>query len=415
MSGVTIFEMDPPDGFGNLQSKIMAVLPELEYQRFLQSCHLEATRIACNPVIVEEQLEARYDPENLTFAVVPAESLGEVDSSASSRVTRLTRAEMEFRSEASRAAYESSRAPNPGGARGDGYSTAAEIGVKTLKLARNSKLARQNAPQDLSLVLEHRAMCEELIGAVFGVPRSMFAQSTYSKSVKNEDSVIMFQRSQMRLKLLLQTFLHRMYYTIYGEHHIREAIARELITGEDEHGDDSGDDEEDEDHRTDRRDKKIEARWNRIEKDASVQITISSIPAPATLTTLYYEGTLSYNAYVDMVSSSYGIPHEFFNRTPGLTLQELNGIKEDNKDISVTDNGEQKQKVTEVEKKSRSATGQVSVTKSRSVETSEPIPTPAPKGGGGAGSSNKTKKNKKPGGGGGGSAASGSNKKRKRS
>jgi hypothetical protein len=389
MEGISIFEMDAPDGQGNLRSKIVALLPELDYQRLLQSCHLEATRLACNPVVIEERPENRYDPENLTFSVVPAESLGEVDALANSKVTHLTRAEMEYRSEAARIAYERSRATFAYDSHLEA-NTAAEIGMKTLKLAKNSKLARQNAPQDLSLVLENRAMCEELVAAAFGVPRSMFAQSTYSKAIKNEDAITMFQRSQMRLKLLLQTFLHRMYNAIYGRHHLFEAIAQEILeNGDDSEDDDDDDDDtekkddakrsdndddrEEEDDQMKRKKKDKEAKRKRIEDEADVQITICSIPATTTLTTLYYEGTLSYNAYVDMVSMSYGIPHEFFNRTPGLTLQELNGIKEDNKDISVSDNGEHMQKVTEVEKKSRSATGQVSVTKSRSIETSDPV------------------------------------------
>jgi len=332
LSGIVVFETEPPDGRGQLHSKLLAVLPELRYQHMLQAYHLEATRFASNPILVEERPEMKYDPENLDFSVVPPESMGQVNRSE--HTTKLTYTEAEQRGFAARYAFGLARGETVLSAAAAAQLNASELGVQTLQLARNSKIGRQLAAQDLSLVLEHRAQCEELVGAMFGVPRGMFAQSTYTRAIKNEEAIIMFQRSQMSLKLKLQAFLLRMYYEIYGHHHIQELLSEGAV--------------EDEATDTD---------------SVSATITITGVPAPSTVTNLYYEGSLKYDAYVQLSSAMYGIPKSFFNKEPELSLQDINGIKDQlvESDSSKT--------VTETEKKSRSATGQVSTTKTKQVKT----------------------------------------------
>jgi len=299
----------------------------------LQSFHLEATRFASNPILVEERPEMKYDPENLTFSIVPPESIGQINRG--DHETKLTYTEAEQRGLAARYAFGLARGETFMTASAAAHAHASELGIRTLQLARNSKIGRQLAAQDLSLVLEHRAQCEELVGAMFGVPRGMFAQSTYTRAIKNEEAIIMFQRSQMSLKLKLQAFLLRMYYEIYGHHHIREVLSE---VGENNAMED--------------------------QETAMATITITGVPAPSTITNLYYEGSLKYEAYVQLTASMYGIPQSFFNKEPELSLQDINGIK----DQLVESDGSSKT-VTETEKKSRSATGQMSTTKTKQVKT----------------------------------------------
>jgi len=336
LDGVIVFETEPPDGQGRLHSRLLAVMPDLRYQQMLQSYHLEATRLASNPVLVEERPEMKYDPENLTFSIVPPESIGHINNGE--QEAKLSFSELEERTEAARFAYNLSRGDSFASATAAARSQAMRLGVRTLELPRNAKLGRQLQSQDLSLVLEHRAQCEELVGAMFGVPRGMFAQSTYTRAIKNEEAIIMFQRSQMSLKLKLQSFMLRIYYEIYGHHHVQEAIAETTdVEGADE----------------------------KAEQQASVTITITGVPAPTTISTLYYEGSLKYESYVQLCSSMYGIPSSFFNKEPQLSLQDINGIKEQ---LSAEGTDSSKT-VTQTEKKSRSATGQVSTTKTKQIKT----------------------------------------------
>jgi len=342
IGGVLVFETEPPDGRGRLHSKLLAVMPELRYQQLLQSFHLEATRFASNPIMVEERPEIKYDPDNLDYSIVPPESVGQINRTE--HRAKLTYTEAEERGIAARYAFSLSRGESVATATAAAHLHASELGIRTLQLARNSKIGRQLAAQDLSLVLEHRAQCEELVGAMFGVPRGMFAQSTYTRAIKNEEAIIMFQRSQMSLKLKLQAFLLRIYYEIYAHHHVQELLS--------EAGEEDGTTEED---------------------SASATITITGVPAPSTITNLYYEGSLKYESYVQLAASMYGIPRSFFNKEPELSLQDINGIKD-----QLVDSDESKT-VTETEKKSRSATGQVSTTKTKQIKTTGDSATKPPK------------------------------------
>jgi hypothetical protein len=65
-----------------------------------------------------------------------------------------------------------------------------------------------------------------------------------------------------------------------------------------------------------------------IESEIDVQVSFPGQPEDDVLNQFYQCGMLTYEAYINYMSTKHSIPIENFHKTPQLDLKELNGIQE---------------------------------------------------------------------------------------
>ena len=142
---------------------------------------------------------------------------------------------------------------------------------------------------------------EERVSALFGVPRSFFAQFTASKATQNPDAREMWRNSQRSLKQLILPILRIIYQAIYGEKMNWDAAFAATDT----------------------------ASLPATRTAMDINISLPGIPPELTLERWWMQGLLKYDAYCGYLSSMYGIPLEHFHPTQQLSLEILNDIKPD--------------------------------------------------------------------------------------
>lgn len=324
--GVFVCEWDKPARSGQLRSLIKSCLPDIGVYNCNVDYYLAAARRLSNPPIVTQFVAPDYSMEQETY-MVQFEPIGRVQNGPVT-LAKPKPKDDKANEEIKQKACNMDVSPDPGITTSSilrsHYAPLANR-VRTIDLPPNRQVARQDLPSIGVDIHNHRVELEERISAVFGVPRSMFAESQRSRtgSVENE---MMFMQSQRDLKQRVLPFCYKMYNMIYGELHLLRSIADTTSLG-------------------------TTPAFERNE----VSITLPGVPPIESMMMLWQSGVLKYDATRQILKSAYGLPISFFNEMPALTLQEINGIKDTPIETKTSSNVSSKSNKTTPKTKSQSA------------------------------------------------------------
>lgn len=322
ITGVMVFEMDSPSRFGFIRSKIMQVARERQLVNHILQSESHAASLMSSPALVIQTREAKGQaPEDNELALnpLPPADLRLAAMDVGDITTRMTSASRESMNQV---AFEASIKnsvqywPNFSQAVDDEQRTSSmhnpsdPFGVWRAKQAASSdqlpytarvilherqQLARQmpsTEPRHLPHLL---AEYEQHIGALFGVPRSMFSGQVGNR-VTNPDTTIMFHTAQRDLKQRIIPILTACFNAIHADHLLLESIVSSELIGEQD-----------------------------VKNNARVEILLPGVPPLTDLHDMYHDGILKYEAYKGYITKYYGMSVRDFYDTPKLDLHELNG------------------------------------------------------------------------------------------
>jgi hypothetical protein len=388
LTDVIVLERRPPDVLCRCQSEFTSLLDDLQVFRMVQDIHVAAAKSAANPILVAQQMEQKTGEDSQSFGHPPpaATSVGE-DPERNFRVIKVGSEEARIR-EQGRKYADYRNLGKPLHEDGD-ISYYSDIQSTVLKLQRNFVLNRQLPATDLTGYHEWRLQIEERISSVLGVPRQLYAMTGYTHAVDPVETSSTFRTHQKELKQAVTRVLYQVYYDIYADHHVEEALAKfdpkKQSTGE-------------------------------LEEESSVEIHLPGLVDGTLIEKLYLQGLLKYESYVLFVANSESIPKSYFNMRPAISIKDLNGIKpeaEGAADVKTDSDGTTTTTTTkDTTKQSRTPEGGSSTTKTREItktgkvekERQAPLGagggkgkkrTRSSKGGGGDRSNKKSKKKKK--------------------
>lgn len=374
VKGVFVFEDLPwvPTKEGCLRSRLLSLTQDIVDYHKITFYNLEAIRLSTMPYVFTEQVENAKDHNNVQYtSLIPEESLGGVARADDvPRIIQLpsavlardiagdTRLNTINNTLAAHGAHPG--APPSGDNGGYASSVASFSGpsqrgfgiVDLVTQRRPSMLVTSKHMQDYG---DYAARVEERIGSVFGVPRSLFSQSSRGKTGSNDalnDET--FKTHRHALKQKITPFLMTMFHAIYG-------------VGDDDEEDDFTESDDEGRNRdkssgasssnslieydpVSRRENKkrywtrkhlsgiaeasnespfsIDPNNTRSTDKTMNAVYLPSVPPHEQLDQLYLQGVLAYDAYVHMVSVDTGMPRDWFNEVAAISLQEANGIKE---------------------------------------------------------------------------------------
>jgi hypothetical protein len=299
LTDVSVLERRPPDVYCRCRSEFTSLIEDLQVFRMIQNIHLAAAKSAANPILVAQQVEQKLGEDSQTFGHPPpaATSVGE-DPDKNFRVIKVGSDEARVREQARKYA-DYRNLGKPLIEDGD-ISYYPDIQSTVLKLRNNCVLNRQLPSVDLTGYHEWRLHIEERISSVLGVPRQMYAMSGYTHNVDPMETTGTFRTHQKELKQAVTRVLYQVYYEIYAEHHVEEALANF-----------------DFEKRT----------MDELDEEASVQIHMPGLVDSSLVEKLYLEGLLKYEAYIWYISTSESMPRSYFNPRPSISVKDLNGVK----------------------------------------------------------------------------------------
>ena len=293
LRGAVVFEHYPPDGHGNVRSKLMSLWDDRAYLDWLISCDRVAARINSVPPIVTEEIKESFDPNHTSYLSgrLPSAELKEADHIM---VTQgLDAGQGGLPSAAARAAAQrlnDGLSPETG--------ALADSALTHMAIPDKRRFANFYGATPPAHLLSIRESFEERIGALFGVPRAIFCTSNTYKHAGSNVAYSTFRSAQHSLKMLILPMLEDMYHRIYTPHHEMEALCETLPLTEE-----------------------------RLEASQQVFISLPGIPIMEEMRQLYMEGTLTYKGYVEYIQATQGISRSSLNAQPGLSLQELHNVK----------------------------------------------------------------------------------------
>lgn len=298
----TIFEYEAPTIFGDCQSELMRLGEDIVYFSQLREIHYNASSRAANPLVFLQQRESKQVDGTPSYGnsirYAPATAIGEDFDTPH---TVLQTSQMASYSAMAKAV---ALARNMGTALPNASQLCQIPGhpVETYRLDTSQEVANGPSAQDFTDIEVARVALEERIAGVMGVPRPMFASSGYSQRAEHKEITQEFRDHQIYLKRELIRVLYEVYYSIYREHHIAEAIAC-------------------------LKDTPFATDVSRIKEDSTVTIDLPGVADTTVMQELYEKGVLEYEAYKQHLAHTHFLPLESFAKTPHLSLKDVNGIK----------------------------------------------------------------------------------------
>jgi hypothetical protein len=306
-----------PGHAGNMRSYMEALMPDQLYEQQLQGCDLVASSSRCNPPLVSEAVEHKYDPDSVpsgTNSGKMAHGTGDgprSDAAPAGTVNPAAQSVTELRqiTDAIRTA--------------NAYNTS-DIAAISDEMKRNFARNFQSVPlkqfylhdgrkyvkhtlaegPGAEAVLKVQETRTDRVLALLGVPSAMLAQhsTVAGKKVLTENSMMLFSNAQKLLKKQLVIYMSKMYSVIYSYKHALE----EYLTSS------------------------KEMKNSKDYVDATrVEILLPGQPTDAELESLFLQGVLRYEVYTEYLSSKHGFQQDAFYPKPKLDLMDLNGIKKD--------------------------------------------------------------------------------------
>ena len=318
ISNVIVFESAPPVG-SSLRSKIKTLMADLKRHDDLAETNRQMMHMLKHPQLITEVLpDPGVSSGNVAMAVsamVPGQP-----EQATTGVPETSESKREDQQNIFRAFWHQQLGHMPPPSALPGVFGGAEIErvgtIDLVHLPEGRKVATQIERQLMQEYSELEIKFEELVGAVLGVPRAMWAQGMVKHTSSSEDNRIMFDRSQQALKQSLLPQLHTIFMAIYDEvffvNKAMDAVMKSTSVIDIE----------------------------QIVKKCSetiVDISLPGVPPMLELKEFYAQGVLSYDAYCLYISQAHGIPRRHMNAEPDISVRDLNGLPPLETEITTTD------------------------------------------------------------------------------
>jgi len=313
---ITPFEMNPPTSKGEIRSVISVLISDLLFDDHMMRCARIATWTRANPLLVTEQVQERYDPNN----VPTASTLGNVSSTA---------CDMYGDGTAPKSSvfvyddYPSSKKEMTRFTQGTGIKTNPTL-YQQLYIDNGRKLVQPQSPEMPSEWIQFRLARQEKVFNAFGIPLSMMSgvstrggkkETGTGSNGSSTNAQLIFLNAQKELKSQLIAFMKRLYMQMYDEQHVREYIEEARRA-------------KNEEEKEEPKGSPLKIDWNKVNEHIDVEITLPGIPDDQILNDLFVMGVLRYDALISYLSARYAIPMDSFNVKPELSALELNGMQE---------------------------------------------------------------------------------------
>jgi hypothetical protein len=318
---VMVLELHPPDKHGNLMSAMVSVWVERRMLHHLMRAQLLAASHMSNPPIIVETDNSRFDPDRAqnTASINLARKDVDTLNTGGTIAVGVKDAMMQTLGAMIDRQYDAAAVDMANyGAFADGAPLMQRVVMETDQKGHTHTPAKE--PTNLQHLITN---FEERVGGIFGVPRSMFSRTDGSSSRVNDDTRMMFDASQRKLKRALTDMVTAVFNALYADDFILDAVLQDDAVA------------------TEPGDVRVSA----------VNVTLPGIPPLEVLQTMWMQGVLTYSAYIEYLSHMYSMPMNDFHKQQQLTLQELNGIKPETVSTSSAAESESTSKGVVTEKK----------------------------------------------------------------
>ncbi len=290
LSGLQVFEMDPPHPSGTLQSKVWSLLPlvELQYSQLASDSDVLSQRRKPHAFLVESAEYNRYYNAQLSQAPGINPSLATLEPGFPYTTADDARSRSRVLGHRTSAASRVIETPHYRFQRID-------EGLEVVFAPT------QEEPRHLEIVLN---IVEERVGAAFGVPRSMFSRTHASLRTATAESAAqtLFKDTLRALKNVIIPIMNTVFLSIYRSDFQRDTALVALSDNIANEADLT---------------------------DASVSWNFPGSPDIDVITQLYREGVLTRRFYIETLSHKYCIPLNQFEPTEIITRRELAGLMEE--------------------------------------------------------------------------------------
>jgi hypothetical protein len=310
-----------PGKAGNIRSYMEALMPDQLYEQQLQGCDLVAASSRCNPPLVTEAVEHKYDPDNVPSGTnsgkmshgtgdgprPEAPTTGSMIGGGPNAAQSVT--ELRQITEAIRTAnaYNSSDIASINEEMRRNFARNFQsVPLKQFYLYDGRKYIKHTLAEGpgAEAVLKVQETRTDRVLALLGVPSAMLAQhsAVSGKKVLTENSMMLFNNAQKLLKKQVVIYMTKMYSVIYNYKHALE----EYLTS------------------------KADMKNSKDYEDATrVEILLPGLPTDPELQQLWMTGCLKYEVYCEYVASKHGFEREAFYPKQQLSIEDLNSIKPD--------------------------------------------------------------------------------------
>jgi hypothetical protein len=308
IENVTTFTMTAPDNYGNLQSIMTLLGPDMMQEMMINYYSMVAIKSrACLPLITEMPREP-YDTNNITVPMATdPKQIALVRAAAGLKGSRPPTEEVDSSVAINtqiRSYYTQTR---PAAA----HRITSNLGTiqcvpffsSHTKLEQGRKFVAPPMPDGPSdLVLTFRIARKERVYSLLNVPLAMETNSTSTGTSKqqgsNPNSYVLFDNAQQELKLILINCIK----TLFRKMHAPDLVRQYMKD-------------------TDR------SRWTKegVSKTINIVVELPSMPNEELLMQYYKDGFLKYDSVIEYLSSKHGIDPSKWNPKPGLTIKELAG------------------------------------------------------------------------------------------
>lgn len=292
---VLIFEMNPPGQDGSIRSRVSALLPALEYYSKLQLADMRAVDLLTSPYVVSAITKEPYDSQNVAMGAAPTM----VDSAgggtyASVPLRPATREDLIRRRNVLRQVDRMNGRPPRSSDLGGGVQI---LPVQELREGTTAVTAPQAT--EPAYLIQTCVQLEERVGAMFGVPRSLFSHYSGGTRVGGDSQRLVFLESSRNLKTILLPILTATFAAIYASDFWDDSLVIALSDN-----------------------------VSLTDAIAVCQVSwnLPGVPPPSVMQDLWRCGVLKYSFYTNSLTHIYGLPAEALEPFPRLSLKELAGI-----------------------------------------------------------------------------------------
>lgn len=274
---VAVFELDRPDPYGRLTSKVSRLVGTGERVQRILAMQEATMRALADPPLLLERIPTSADPSagllvprpDSVLSAVPSadgfsiETAGDDEAAHAIELSRI----VETANTGMRLKHQLANHATP------------------VRLPHNTKVARPTPPAESKYTSEIQVMFEEQIAVVFGFPRSLWAQSHNTRYASSPEALRFFNVMKNDLKQLILPMLR----IVYG--HVMGRYMNDM---------DPIDDHE---------------RVATLVDPADVSICLPGVPGVDELRALWVERVLTTEAYIRHTGSVYGLEESDF-RSP---------------------------------------------------------------------------------------------------
>lgn len=320
---VYVFELDPPAPNGDLRSRMFSALDDVMLYHSLSECARRSTAGMANPCVVIGREQPRYDPDTLTYmlGVDPQPVIDSHFLTPSSAKRPTNNAAISDASDALCTALNRTAAKSV--TSGVSNLIVEQLGLQNIgdqvlaqthgggggdtggpprlySLQSGETVQGQVNTSESKTWLEFRIALEQRMGALFGVPRYVWA-TEYRDTAAALGGMSMLRDAQRDIKHFLENIMHVMDTFMYSEENALQYITERTSTG-------------------------MTFNTGQLIEETDTEISLHGIPSDNTIWLLYRAGMLRYEAFRDIVCARDSIPLHCFHPQPQLDLEELNGI-----------------------------------------------------------------------------------------